>query len=437
MPRSTKPKKQTAEPVRQPLLDLHVPQDPEGAVTATTPIAWCMKPGSQLEQKLVTADFIKPHLLLIVRHKYTDTLDREYGTTQWEDVQAALVPLTQGLYYHSFIRPGENQILAFVVDVPDGDALKQLRHHMERVQASYGATYFGDDGKYVKRWNEYAYSRDPAFFDTKFLDTVPDVLHVVVPAQMFAPEPAAWRKRTVARVFGSSTARDQCHFRKKFWFVALPLTPFIFVWLTLLKLFYFLVCVPGLAPRRLAWKKFLDPWAGPGSVINASPDANSWFFQKPAERGVYSSSRVGWQSLLSPYVLLGPSTLTYLLCHIPVHYTGTKQTHPWIKTPAYWKYVLTFDLALIGAVALVAGVAFVLGLATDWFDRVDIFGRNDEAKRRERAERERQKLLAELEAMACGDAPPPLSLRDLPADKRTVYLRYANLKTKVCKPFAR
>lgn len=424
-----------------PLLDLHVPQDPGGAVTATMPLAWCFKPGSELAERVAARDFVRPHLLVVVRQKVSDALDREFDTFHYGDVEATLVPLTQGLQFLSFTRPGESQLLAFVIDVPTRTKMRIARAGLKAINngAMADSSSFDHDGRLYDIHPRAIHDDVHQFLRLlAFLEPHPDVVHVVVPQEMFAPEPAAWRKRLVHRVFGSSRSVDQCRFRKKFWFVSLPLAPFMLAAATLLKLLYVAVLLPALAPRRLAWRKFLDPWCTPVGVVDESPDATSWFFQDPRSRSGYV--KFTWRSLLSPLVLLGPSSLVYAVAHIPVHNAQGGGTHPWwwSGSPGYWLFVLQFDLVLVAVVALVVGAA----AAAAWADERLLAGDpTRDARRRQRKaarrERDRQRLLHALEAMACGDAPPPLSVSDLPSDKKTVYLRYASVKSKVCKPFAR
>lgn len=443
MPTSTR----KSPPERQPLLDLHVPQDPDGTVSATMPLAWCFKPGSHLAQQVEERGFTKPHLLVVVRRKIIEAIDKDYDYERWGDYKATLVPLTQRLQYVSFNSPGENQILAFVVDVANSIDMKQLRKELAHLNGGYyrDRSNFEDDGEYTPESSRVYHFDAQMFAHARFLDRKPDILRVHVPNEMFAPEPAEWRKRLVARLFGTSRAIDQCHFRKKF-LASLVVAPFIIVGQTFSKLLFIVLAIPLFAPRRLKWRKFLDPWTGPGAVVAQSSDANSWYFMYPrADRAHYEELRWSWRSVLSPLIWWLPATIAYGITHIPVHYTGSKtRTHPWwTHAPGYWKFLLYFDVLPIVFVAAAFAVGFVLSWVVKAvlgvnirFTSEDSRARRD-ARRRRAVEAERERLVRELEQMVCGDAPPPLSVGDLPRDKQTVYLRFTDFKTKVCKPFAR
>lgn len=441
MPTSTKKR----PPERQPLLDLHVPQDPDGSVSATMPLAWCFKPESHLARQVDDRDFTKPHLLVIVRRKVVEAIDKDYDYERWGDYKALLVPLTQGLQHVAFNSPGENQILAFVVDVANSADMKQTRKELAHLNGGHyrGSSNFEDDGEYTLNRSRFYRFDDQMFARVRFLDKKPDVLTVHVPSEMFAPEPAAWRKRLVARVFGSSLATDQCHFRRKF-LASLAAAPFYVAAVTLSKILFVVIAIPCFAPRRLAWRKFLDPWAGAVAVVEASPDANSWFFMySRTDRQHDDELRFTWFSVASPLIWWLPATIVYGITHIPVHYTGSKtRTHPWwTHAPGYWKFLLYFDIIPIIALGTGTVLLYVLGWAIKVILNIDLTNDDGRARRDERrraaVEAERQRLLRELELMMCGDAPPPLRVGDLPHDKQTVYLRFTDFKTKVCKPFAR
>lgn len=105
-----------------------------------------------------------------------------------------------------------------------------------------------------------------------------------------------------------------------------------------------------------------------------------------------------------------------------------------------WVLSIIFNTIFYLILAVLA--AFAMGLLTLV---VTLIARGPISRYREEQEKERvrlcqlqkEALTQELELLACNGQPREPSLSALPRGQRTVKLRYAHLKTKVCKPFAR
>ena len=60
---------------------------------------------------------------------------------------------------------------------------------------------------------------------------------------------------------------------------------------------------------------------------------------------------------------------------------------------------------------------------------------SEKAKKAEQKRRD-EEFAKELEQLSCSNASREVSVAALPKERQTVYLRFQNLKSKVCRPFA-
>lgn len=376
------------------LLDLHMPIDPEGSVAAVAPLAWCVTKNllGEVEQR----GFVNPKLLVVVRnHLQQRFAGDDYGVYNYS--RAFAVPLDQAMQYVSFTQPGENELLCFVVDVASDEQARGLKRLIKAIErdADVGITQpMNADGS-IDSWVS-------TYLGLKVMTLKPEVLTVHVPQDMFAKEPAAWRKKTV-KVFFKNKTIDQCHFRKRFWFAALPLG----VVLSIIGFMIKIVLAVGatlLGFFGLQWSVFKRPLAWSLDLLQTS------YFAPLYDSPSSTSERFGVWSVVNIYV----AACLFGLYHL-------------VRSDNFLAIFLGTAVGL-----LVTGVLFGAGVVRHHPKIV--------AWRRKRAEaayaKERDKRLDNLEAMLCTDNLPANSLSDLPREKRIVSLRFADLKTKVCRPFA-
>lgn len=409
-----------------PLIDLHTVVDPRGQVAATIPVAWCNE--DHLLEKVKQAGFTNPHLYLVVRHKKT-TKEYNLTDTSWDVTETHVVPLTSQLRYVNFASPGANEVRALVIDIPNKDTAKRVKklYTAYRPLESDG-TPARDDG-YYNHWRGI-----PVLEGS--MASIPDI---TVDADMFAPEPAEWRKKIV-RILFHRREQDQCHFRRRFLF-SLALLPVIAVIFTLAKVAFTLFgLIYGV--RGFDWR-FWQPRYTFTDPFNLFPDGrikSYWFHHSDGS----FRNPIAW--LASPPVLVFAPLIVWAIFHIQTHHGDSKRTFP-IVDWGWWKTVAIVDGSALSVVALaliIVGLGAVITVLSErlhlgspfaaandyWHEQWEDFQDRRSAARTER-------IYADLETMQCGEDPPPLSLSDLPAEKKTVELRFQALKTRVCKPFAR
>lgn len=376
-------------------LDLHMPIDPNGSVSATAPLAWCVT--RTLRDELEAAEFTNPHLLVIVRAQKRDGVG-SISYNEWFDRRAFVVPLTNAMVYTSFNTDGAHEIHAYVINIPNKDEAKRVKGFINHVEES-GLEY-GISSAVMSNGELYV----PVQYSMAFLRNRSESMNVHVPANMFAPPPAEWRQRIVKKYFKNSKAVDQCHFRKRFWFAALPLSFLVVPALYVMKAF---LAVLGtfVGVRGYNWRVFKKPL---GPVTDLWESSNVWF--APLEDREHEDGLGVWTFLNG--IVLTVVGLVVLL---------------------FMQFDAATSLTIIGAILAAAALGAV-GFFVYCSDAYNDWSKNRDARQ---AEEYRIKTLKDLESMLCETGLPANSVADLPREKQTVSLRFYDFKTKVCKPFAR
>jgi len=431
----------------EPLLELEIDADKRGQVDSRTPIRWCV--GRSILEEIESRGFRNPYIVVIVRNRVAAS-DYDQAYRYWQDTAIYAAPLTAELMYVSFTRPGRNDLRAFVIEM-NLDAAKWIREIRGRIRKADGESILDEAGHLSERVARYKGMKN----SLKWFDTTARQ-RVIVPAEMFAPEPAGWRKALVYAVFGSNKkGRDQCDFRKRFIF-AVPAC---------------LVLVPGMFALKVAGTAL---WMAFGSF----PKRSHWRYFKPlnfdwdldemSDSWWWNGKKALVLGFLNPPVLLILPSVVWLVLHVPLrHYhtvvDGHSHGHHVAWYPMSWislvKWVDGSLIALVlGAATLVVAVlvlaAGIAGLAAhypkstrlavkfilepiQWAQRRWRQWRDAaEQDRRRKAQEAIKKLELELIAMTCRADARQVSLAALPEEKQTVYLRFQDLKTKVWRPFA-
>ncbi len=416
-------------------IKLAIEQDPEGQAHSSVPVSWCFSP--DLVERLKERGVESPHVLIVV-------------TNEGAEVSRDVVPLTSLMTYIQFRRPGKNRIHATVVWSSEENPKKILRkkddnggYRCEVVEQrdsmldQYRDTAGWADlrqiakdlGKDEEELREESRARQEPFITYNFtsMQRLPEegVLDVEVPKEMFAKEPPEILQRFVG-ILWERKPHDQCHFRRRL-LLSFPLVPLFLVFFSALMVVAEIVSLLAVATLLVAGKRGInyepvrrphkyppwDVWESVGrhtSVWYTKKDDSSTFF-------------LLW--------FINPATLSVL---------GI--TAGALAQLKVLDEVTAFIVGQIGPIAL-AFIAFVmLSLVLRWLI-LKFFGARIE-QRKERWKKERaaakeaaeQAYLRSLELLACSDRPRPTSLQELPKEHRTVRLRYLDLKSRVCKPFA-
>ncbi len=395
---------------------------------ATIPVRWCLD-RNELE-KLKEQEVKNPSLLLVVTTP---------SGNEWTEVDRYLIPLDQMLAYVQFHKPGKNRILAAVVWRLDGDVSKLKELFFER------SSYHRYE-KNVLTYNGKSFQRDNCQWEFIGGETE---LEVVVPKELFAKEPPAWEKWWVNKFF-ETKPRDQCQYRRRRMIAYTIQPPIVFLVVIFVSICRILAAgaLLFLGKRKVDLRPIIHPFLYHNSDVWQHTTAS--VFLRDAK-----GKRHHWLvTFFSP-----PVFLAFLATLVVV-----KLIFPSLPLMQWWHYLISSLVAMVGIVAIVYALFTVFFIPYslfrltfpvkikkswveewgEWIERqinrqMEKRYAEEDAKKEEKrrlAEEEKSRLRAELEQLlVCnGEFVPKLSA--LPRKKRTVYLRFQDLKVKVCKPFA-
>ncbi|HDY73356.1 MAG TPA: hypothetical protein ENH86_02170 [Candidatus Jorgensenbacteria bacterium] len=398
----------------------------------TVPVRWCLyrKELEELERRGVN----KPHVLIVVRNNNHE--------------HRQLVPMDQMMAYVQFHRFGENTIHAAVV-WHNEDNVKKLKsfflekysrlsyeHGVLRLDEKLGfKEYYSSNGQSYNRLDETAH------------------VTVMVPEEFFSKEPSRFEKWWV-NLFFEYRPVDQCQFRRRR-MLAYSVQPFaVLAWVIVITIARFIgalvLSIAGM--RGTDWNPVIHPFRYPtGDIKKRVEKGDSVFWCKKDGEKYPLMFRA-----FSPPVLL---VLSVLLVGLGVlgEWTFSYTLVPW------WYYavvgvVLPFVIAAVAAVAYAAfTLVWILLTALIFKPIINWIANNSDAWEQKRMERKRaakerkereqkaaeERLLKERAAMheeleqllACNGELQP-SINALPQTKRTIHLRFLDLKAQICRPYA-
>jgi len=368
----------------------------------SVPVSWCL--GKEELNKLVESQG-EAYLLLLVA-----PLDS--GHEGYFKEARYFVPVQKKMEYVDFCTPGKHRIFSTVVW---GNRCKNLKKSfMEK----------GSNGAYSRSfYNPY----DDKLVEGDFNACGFGIrsFEVDFPKEAFAKEPPAWEKKWVNLFWGGKSA-DQCHYRKKrifaysFQLVFFPpilLAIELASWVIISALLLFGI-------KGIGFRKILHPFSEPFSSI--------WDETKGSVFGEHLPLR------LLPSIFLGSCVTTWVICRIfGFQIVGFK---------SIWEAIIIGGAAT-GAAVVASGLIVIsyYGLikAINKIRNALISEERRERKIRlkilleeERIKKIQERLQAEYALLAC-DGNFSASLKNLPPEKRTIHLSYKNLKSRMCKSFAR
>lgn len=382
----------------------------ETAGNATIPIRWCLAP-----EEIAALRYEKvadPYLLLITVHKK-------------KDVDRQLVPLDQMMTYLSFNHPGENTVFATVVWHDTKAELKK----------------WCLDGDKYGNWETLFYDQETDSLVKGDLGKTR--MTVNVSSQFFAKEPPAWEKWWTNLWF-EREPRDQCQYRRRRMVAYSIQPPLVLLFITIITMFRALAAAFWFVFRtrtKINFEAVVRPFKF---------ESNDVWYHARYGRNFYKENKDGKER---PEVVwfFHPTSILLVACLL----LGIDKL--WVHFfSGWWLYLLLSPVA-IGVVIVtvsivVAFVTFISSLAVKLFKRLN-WRQVDEAKRAEKLRKKREKQAREdavrsiaietkmksLEGsfplLTC-DGPLVPKIEALPREKQTVHLRFLDLKSKVCKPFA-
>ncbi len=368
--------------------ELHVAES--HVSSGTVSVGWCV-PREVLEA-LDKKGLKNPQVVLIVAPKENYHIRKEYRK---------VVPLKDLLAYVEFRSAGENRIWGFISD----DGAKATKAHLEKRNSEYTNTLLNCEGDgwtgVVRGYPSWDDEGNRVYPDTD--GRLAEPIGVYVPRECFAPEPSDAEKAWV-NWLRKGKCVDQCEFRRRRLFAYTLQVPVLLAAVlanTILTLAAFLV-----GSRRFSLQPLLHPLTYTPLDALYNVGGESVFIRSDKDTWVKRYALLP----LMPAILIAFGTLMFFL----------------VKFNAL--FGLLHALLVLGGVALAAvAVLGLLGLG--------IYVRDE---RRKILEAEDAWYLDEEEAalMACSPGKRLTTLGDLPARKRTLRLRFLDLKSKVCRPFS-
>ena len=366
------------------MLELHVADT--DVTSGSIAVTWCVD--KTLLADLELRKVKNPQLCIIVAPE-------EANYNPWRE-KRYVVNLNDLMAYVDFKVPGKNKIYG-IVSYRDKSTAKE--RYLARDSGQYITDVLKQDGSDYADW--LTESDDAS-------STLSEPLSVEVPRECFAPEPAAWEKTWVNHFFRAKPD-DQCDFRRRRLF-AYSIQPLLILGNCFLR-FLFLLLATLIGAKNWSLKYLFSPLTYSLNDSLGVLGGGSIFIREPADereqmqRGVPTLSFVVRKLWTVPFMPLLAIPLMAAGYHGFLHWVG---------------------LGFVIVVALLATVAFFAsGMFREVFDTVIDWA----------AKTLGDQEIPNEEFLVCSDK-KAYKLSDLPAHKRTLKLKFMDLKSKVCRPFS-
>jgi hypothetical protein len=372
------------------MLKLIVGDQGKEVQSATVPVRWCVDKETlnELKKEGVT----DPYLLLVT-------------TGNGRELSRQLAPLSQLMDFVALRHPGRNTIYAtivFAVDKEDNESVYGALHRMflRKSRRYYDSDVISYDGNFIKE-----IKHSGCICNLEFVET-----DVMVPEELFAKKPSKWEERWINLWFEDTKIKDQCQFRRRR-ILAYTIQPLAVSGWIIMRFLMGLICgifhLGILGHKKTDFRPLIHPWRYDLSEI--------WH-------------NVGKSFLNS--VFLWPFSPIVFCVTIFISNALNIWTH---RGLSLWEVmglasIINLGVAFIYYVGLIVAVMFVF--STGWtIEKIKA-----EWLTKKKQMQDRQKEIIDEGWLLCDKDLTP-SIRALPEQKRTVYLRYMDLKAKVCRPF--
>ena len=369
-------------------------------------IRWCLTRAETEYLKKQKAENI--HILFVIAYEGTDLEDRQ------------LVPIDQVMTYLNFRRPGNNTVLAKVV----------WSSHAEK-----GAGYLAKrllSKAHVRMYENRVLNRvHTTFEDTEWLEEFHHVrsmegaedFEVVIPKEHFPKEPPEWVKKVVNAGF-SYPPIDQCAFRRRLGILPVKLLAFgIWTVITTFIRATIALCLGLCGMRHIDFGAVLRPWEDDIEDVYFSVDRRDSWFNRTGE----GLPRSPLMYLFHPMIYL---TLFSSLTSLKFFYDRT-----YLETiRIIWVMVAEFVPMVLGVLIGLAIWGFISRLISK--ANKNKHDQENSLEFQELLRREKEQSYDELyKLLACRPNLSP-AVSALPAQRQTFYLRFLDLKARVCRPYA-
>lgn len=382
------------------MLELHISDT--NITTGTVSVGWCV---SQDTLDFLAEKGIKnPAIVFVVSKAVPKSDEVETAYHSISNEYRTAVPLKDLICYLEFKSPGINYIRAFIA------YNMAYAHDQFVIGRARLLNYEGDnfiDSANIKPLNDvYSHVKQNEFND--FLMAEP--LVVDVPESCFAKQPSAWEKTWVEWIF-SKRVDNQCGYRRKRLF-AYTIQPFLFVVIMLLRLIAVIAALlTGM--RGLTVKHLIYPFRY---------DANEYMIQLFENGSIFLDKEIPKTKLQFIFQILKMTCMPIFLIPLSAMFIC-------LFMAAAEAFGLMGVLLTLGIIVLSLTIGTVIAYV--------IYHRVKANKAKEDAEAWYLNQ-EELKLITCNsNGKKATTFADLPAHKKTIKLRFLDLKSKVCRPYAK
>jgi hypothetical protein len=319
-----------------------------------------------------------------------------------------VVPMKDLMTYIEFHCAGPNKIFGYICE---GSARTARNVYLERRNGCYSNDMLDSDGEYYTRYMLETYNQ------LKFAKPI----SVDVPAEAFAKEPSDTEKLWVNWLHRDK-AIDQCEFRRRR-LLAYTLQIPVCIINVLGRMAIFMAALL-LGMRKISLGPILN------HLTTDFFDVCEWFlggtiFVSECEVDDSSATRFLWSVIKKTYRLPFMPPIFVAICLLVAYHV--------------WPIMLAFGLALL----LIASMFGALILQehrvlTSFFDTAIkvltwLLGESKKTAKSEFWYLDKD----EIDLLTCNADRKPFDFKTLPVKKRSIKLRFLDLKSKVCKPYSR
>jgi len=316
--------------------------------------------------------------------------------------------------YLTFSSPGKHSIQAVVVADPEDEEAGYVKKRVLQSDSRWG--------QYQHRVVNNSGELDLSQIEIHSIEDSGSI-EIEISKEFFAPEPPAWLLNWVTLWWGSKI-RDQCDFRRRVIFAFTIQLLLVVVWvISSYAISIVLSTVALLCGRReIGWEVAFHPYDY--DPLDALPQE---IFGN--EGSIFFSNKKGkWRH---------PS----LALLAPIFPVSVFLTLLGITFNAWTRWTLSYSLLELALAAVVIPLIFSIGLLVlppilRFLGSILGITINKAIEKLEENEK-RELLRIDFDAIVCDGIPTSFSIHDLPKKKRTLHLYYEDMKTRVCKPFAR
>lgn len=359
----------------------------------TIAITWCVS--HETLDKLSKREILDPQVVICV----APSADNKYDIRK---EFRKVVPLKDLMTYVEFRNPGKNKIWAFISGHDGAKRVKRKYMTREGYFVSDILTCEGDE------FTPHIVAHLP------YMTALP--IEVEVPAECFAPEPAEWEKAWVNHWFYNKPI-DQCNYRRRR-LLAYTIQPIAFFLMGVVKTLILLMATL-IGARNWSLKYLLHPLTY--SIRDSMDifDEGSIFIRHLPEDDEKGAPNNMSRYLLRKLYLVPFMPIILILMALSIYFH-------------LWPVIAT----IFGGVLFALLIIFTVD--TNWVGRGIAWIRDHFLKGVDKAIDPEYWYLRqeEVDMIVCDGSQKTASVAALPPKKRTIMLRFSEIKSKVCRPFS-